>query len=95
MSQIKPQGNRVLVEPIKAEATKGGILLPESAREKPKEGKVLAIGPGKRHENGHLEPIGVEVGDVICYSTYSGTEFTLQGRDYLIVANDEILGTLL
>ncbi len=95
MSQIKPQGNRVLVEPIQAETTKGGILLPESARDKPKEGKVLAIGPGKRHEKGHLEPVGVEVGDIVCYSTYSGTEFSLEGRDYLILADDEILGTLL
>lgn len=94
MSQIKPQGNRILVEPTKAEASKGGILLPESARDKPKEGKVLATGPGKRSESGQLEPVTVQVGETVCYSSYAGTEFALEGKDYLILAEDEILGTL-
>lgn len=95
MSKIQPLENRVLVEPIRARESKGGILLPQSAQEKPREGKVLAVGPGKRSESGQLQKVEVREGDVVSFSTYSGTEFSLEDRQYLILAEDEILGILL
>lgn len=94
MSKIQPLENRALIEPIKARESKGGILLPQSAQEKPRAGKVLAVGPGKRTESGHLQKMGVKVGDIVSFSTYSGTEFTLEDQQYLILTEDEMLGIL-
>jgi chaperonin GroES len=96
MMKLKPLGNRVLIQRSKAKATKGGILLPDTAQEKPKEGKVVAVGPGKMDEKGNLEAISVKVGDTVLFSSYAGTEVKSNESDeeYLILAEDDILGIL-
>jgi chaperonin GroES len=97
MQKIKPLGNRVLVLRSKAQSTKGGILLPDTAQEKPKEGKVLAVGPGKVDESGVREQLTVKVGDLVLFSPYSGTEVKNNGNDneeLLILSEDDILGIL-
>src|SRR5262245_16529421 len=96
MAKVKPLGKRVLIQRSKASATKGGILLPDTAQEKPKEGKVLAVGPGKHNEQGTLEPVSVKVGDTVLFSSYAGTEVKNMNADeeYLIVSEDDILGVL-
>ncbi len=87
-NKVKPCGNHVLVEREDAQTTKGGILLPESAQKKPRQGVVLAVGPGVMNAKGHLEPIDVRVGDRVLFSSYGGTEYQ---DDYLIVSADDIL----
>lgn len=96
MSKIKPLGNRVLIKREKKASTKGGILLPDSAQEKPKEGTVIAVGPGKLNDDGKLEPMNVSVGDLVLFSSYSGTEVKDQNdaEEYLIMSQDDILGVL-
>lgn len=94
MVKIKPLGNRVLVERSKAATSKGGILLPDSAQEKPREGKVIAAGPGKTNENGQLEHISVKVGDKILFGSYAGTEVKHLEEEYLILSEEDILGIL-
>lgn len=96
MSNIKPLGNRVLIQRAKAPTTKGGILLPDSAQQKPKEGTVVAVGPGKSDDNGKVQPLSLKVGDKVLFSSYSGTEVKTQdnGEDYLILAEDDILGII-
>jgi len=96
MSKIKPLGNRVLIKRSKKETTKGGILLPDSAQEKPKEGKVVSVGPGKINDNGSIEPMNVSIGDTVLFSSYAGTEVKDQSDEdeYLIMSEDDILGVL-
>lgn len=96
MSTIKPLGNRVLVKRSKALASKGGILLPDSAQEKPREGTIVAAGPGKLNDKGSIEPMNVKAGDRILFSSYSGTEVKTQDdqEEYLILSEDDILGVL-
>lgn len=101
MANIKPLGNRILIQRAKAQTTKGGILLPDTAQEKPKEGTVVATGPGKIDENGKREALNVKVGDRVLFSSYSGTEvknIELKGAgddaEFLILAEDDILGIL-
>lgn len=98
MSKIKPLGNRVLVKRSKAQTTKGGILLPDSAQEKPKEGSVIAVGPGKCDENGKCEPLSVKIGDRVLFSSYAGTEVkNLEAEssdEFLILSEEDILGVL-
>jgi chaperonin GroES len=97
MVSIRPLGNRVLVKRSKKQKTKGGILLPEVAQEKPKEGEVIAVGPGKTDEDGKLQPMMVQVGDKVLFAAYAGTEVKKQGDDedeLLVMAEDEILGVL-
>lgn len=96
MVKVKPLGKRVLIQRSKAAATKGGILLPDTAQEKPKEGKVIAVGPGKRDDQGHLETPSVKVGDLVLFSSYAGTEVKdlEDAEEYLIVSEDDILGVL-
>jgi chaperonin GroES len=96
MKNIKPLGNRVLIERSKAKTTKGGILLPETAKEKPKEGVVVAVGPGKMDENGKLEPMYLKVGNTVLFSSYSGTEVKIPENDqeYLILSEEDVLGIL-
>lgn len=93
---IKPLGNRVLIKRSKAPATKGGILLPESAQEKQKEGVILAVGPGKMDDQGKNETMHVKVGDRILFSSYAGTEVKNADSDdeLLILSQDDILGVL-
>ncbi len=90
---VKPLGDRVLVQPIEAqEVKKGGIIIPDTAKEKPQEGKVVAVGPGKRDDNGKLIPMDVKKGDRVLYSKYGGTEIKIDEKDYLIMREDDILG---
>ena len=89
---FKPLGSRVLVEPIEQEEmTAGGIILPETAKEKPQEGKVLAAGPGERDEDGKRIAMDVKVGDRVLYAKYSGTEVKMDGEEYIIVRQSDIL----
>lgn len=96
MANIKPLGNRVLVQRAKAQTTKGGILLPDSAQQKPKEGTVVAVGPGKTDDNGKTHSLSLKVGDRVLFSAYSGTEVKNQdnSEDFLILAEDDILGII-
>ncbi len=96
MTKLKPLGNRVLVQRSKVKTTKGGILLPDTAQEKPKEGKVIAAGPGKMNEDGSIESMSVKVGDTILFGSYAGTEVKDMGdeNEYLILSEDEILGII-
>ncbi len=90
---IKPLGNRVVVEPIEQEeVTSGGIVLPETAKEKPQKGKVLAIGPGDRDEDGKRIPMDVKEGDTVLFAKYSGTEIKLDDKKVLILRESDLLG---
>lgn len=90
--KIRPLGDRVVVEVLKEqEVTAGGIVLPESAQEKPQEAKVLAVGPGKTLDNGEVVPLDVKEGDRVIFAKYGGTEITVEGKDYLILDSDSIL----
>ena len=95
-NNIKPLGNRVLIKRAKAQTSKGGILLPDNAQEKQKEGLVVAVGPGKVDEQGNRETMNVKLGDRVLFSSYSGTEVKdLSDEDeYLIMSEDDILGVL-
>ena len=92
--KIKPLGDRLIVKPIERETMKGGIIIPDTAKEKPMEGEVLAVGPGKLNEQGKRAPMDVKVGDKVLYGKYSGTEIKLDDETYLIIHQDEILGIL-
>lgn len=94
MTKIKPLGNRVLVQRTKAQTSKGGILLPETAQEKPREGVVLAVGPGKLNDKGEREEMSIKKGDRVLFSSYSGTEVKQENEEYLILSEDDILGIL-
>jgi chaperonin GroES len=96
MSKIKPLGNRVLIKRNKKSSSKGGILLPDSAQEKPKEGTIVSVGPGKFNDEGTQETMNVSVGDLVLFSSYAGTEVKDQGdeEEYLIMSEDDILGVL-
>jgi chaperonin GroES len=92
---VKPLGDRVLVEPIKEEEVKkGGIIIPDTAKEKPQEGKVVALGTGKRDEDGKIIPFEVKKGDRVLISKYGGTEIKIDGKEYLIMREDDILGVI-
>jgi chaperonin GroES len=92
---FRPLGDRVLVRRVEEEAkTKGGIIIPDTAKEKPQEGEVLAVGPGARDESGKLQPLDVSVGDRILFGKWSGTEVKLDGEDLLIMKESDILGVL-
>ena len=93
--KVKPLSDRVVIEPLEAEdKTSGGIYLPDSAKEKPQMGKVVAAGPGKISDSGQLVKIEVKVGDTVLYGKYSGTDITLENKDYLIVRESDILAIL-
>lgn len=94
---IKPLGNRVLIKRSKAQTSKGGILLPDSAQEKQKEGTVIAVGPGKMDEHGTVEAMNVKPGDRVLFSSYAGTEVKnlSDEEEYLIMSEDDIMGVLL
>ena len=95
LKKLKPLSDRVLVKPIdKGVEKKGGIIIPDTAKEKPQEGEVIAAGPGKRDENGKLIPMDVKVGDRILYGKYSGTEIKIEDEEHLIMHQDDILGIL-
>jgi chaperonin GroES len=93
--KIKPLGDRILAKRIKEEErTKGGIIIPDTAKEKPQEGKIVAVGKGKYGDDGKLIPIEVKAGDKILFGKYSGSEFKHEGEDLLILREDDILGII-
>jgi chaperonin GroES len=90
---FKPLGSRVLIEPVEQEEiTASGIILPETAKEKPQQGKVLAAGPGDRNDKGERVAMDVKVGDLILFAKYSGTEVKMDGKKLLILRESDILG---
>jgi chaperonin GroES len=92
---VKPLGDRVLVRPLEEKETKkGGIIIPDTAKEKPQEGKVVALGTGKVDDDGKKIPFEVKKGDRVMYSKYGGTEIKIDGEDHLILREDDILGIL-
>ena len=91
--KFRPLHDRVVVQRVDAEEkTKGGIIIPDTAKEKPQEGKVIAVGPGARDEGGKLQPLDVKAGDRILFGKWSGTEIKLDGVDYLIMKESDIMG---
>ncbi len=92
---IKPLADRVLIEPAEAETkTQSGLFIPDNAKEKPMQGKVIAVGAGKKNEKGETIPTEVKVGDTVLYGKYSGTEVTAEGKSYLIVKESDIFAIL-
>ena len=89
---LKPLGDRIIIKPTAAEEiTKGGIVLPDTAKEKPREGEVIAVGPGKVQDNGVKVPMDVKVGDKVMYSRYGGTEVKVGADEYVILRQDDVL----
>lgn len=92
---LRPLNDRVVVEPIEQESTTAsGLVLPETAKEKPQQGKVLAVGPGARDEDGERMALDVEVGDTVLFAKYAGTEIKLDGNKVLIMKESDILGVV-
>jgi chaperonin GroES len=96
MSQkFRPLADRILIKRIeKEERSSGGIIIPDTAKEKPQEGEVVAIGNGKRMENGQVQPLDVKVGDRVLFGKYSGSEIKIDGTEHLILREEEVLGIL-
>ena len=95
MTKFRPLHDRILIEPTEQEErTKGGVIIPDTAKEKPVEGRVVAVGPGARDENGKLHPLDVKVGDRVLYGKWSGTEVKVDGEDLLIVKESDVMGVI-
>ena len=95
MAKVKPLADRVLVEAAAAEeTTKGGLYIPDTAKEKPQRGKIIAVGTGRVADDGKVTPLTVKVGDEILYGKYSGTELNLEGKDYMIMRESDIYAVL-
>ncbi len=97
LMKVKPLGNRILVKRAEPKSSKGGILLPESSKEKPKQGEVIAVGPGRLDDAGKLEKLQVKVGDKVLFGSYSGTEVKVPDQaeeGLLIMSEDEILAVI-
>jgi chaperonin GroES len=93
--KFRPLHDRVVVERITADAkTAGGIIIPDSAQEKPQQGKIVAVGPGGRDESGKLIPIDLKAGDLVLFGKWSGTEVKIDGQDFLIMKESDIMGVL-
>lgn len=89
--ELTPLSDRVLVKPSAAEeVTKGGLIIPDTAKEKPQRGEIVAVGTGKTLENGNIVPLSVKVGDSVLYGKYAGTEISVEGVDYLIMRESDI-----
>ena len=94
-TKLRPLGDRVVIQPTpREEMTKSGIVRPDTAKEKPQEGKVLAVGPGRIDDNGNRIPLDVQVGDVVIYSKYGGTEVKYNGEEYLILSARDVLAVV-
>ncbi|MDP9452612.1 MAG: co-chaperone GroES [Actinomycetota bacterium] len=94
--KLKPLDDRIVVRPGESEeTTASGLVIPDTAKEKPQQGEVIAVGPGRRSEQtGEVIPLGIEKGDTVVYSKYGGTEFTLDGEDVLILNSRDVLATV-
>jgi chaperonin GroES len=95
VASLKPLSDRIIIKALSAEEkTSGGIVLPDSAKEKPQQGEVVAVGPGKVLDNGKLASMDVNVGDRVYYGKYSGTEVKLNGKELVVLRQDDILGVV-
>ncbi|HET7174253.1 MAG TPA: co-chaperone GroES [Nocardioidaceae bacterium] len=93
--KIKPLEDRILVQTLEAEeTTASGLVIPDTAKEKPQEGKVLAVGPGRVDDNGNRVPLDIKVGDTVVYSKYGGTEVKYSGEEYLILSARDVLAVV-
>ena len=91
--KFKPLHDRIVESRVDAEEkTAGGIIIPDTAKEKPQEGKIIAVGPGRRDKDGNLVPLDVKAGDRVLFSKWAGTEFKLDGQEHMIMKEDDILG---
>jgi len=92
---LRPLHDRILIKRIEEkEAVKGGIIIPDTAKEKPQEGEVIAVGNGKKNEDGNIIPLDVKAGDRILFGKYSGAEIKMDGQEYLILREEEVLGII-
>jgi len=92
MAKLRPLGDKILVKRVEAETkTKSGIVLPDSAKEKPKRGKIVAVGDGKRLENGERAALNVKKGDEVIFTSYAGTEVKIDGEELMIMSEDDVL----
>jgi chaperonin GroES len=92
---VKPMEDRILLKPMEAEQkTAGGIIIPDNAKEKPQKGEVVAVGPGKTNDNGQKIEMSLKKGDKVLYGKYSGTEITIEGQEYLIVRESDVLAII-
>ena len=95
MAKLRPLGGNILVKRVEAETkTKSGIVLPDSAKEKPKRGKILAVGDGKRLDNGERAPFNVKKGDEVIFTSYAGTEVKIDGEELMIMSEDDVLAVV-
>ena len=95
MAKLRPLGDKILVKRVEAESkTKSGIVLPDAAKEKPRRGKVLAVGEGKRNESGERSPVNVKKGDEVIFASYAGTEVKIDGEELMIMSEDDILAVV-
>ncbi len=95
MAKLKPISDRIIVKAITAEEkTAGGIVLPDTAKEKPQEGEVLAVGPGKLLDTGKIAAMDLKIGDRVVYSKYGGTEIKLNGEEFVVLRQDDVLGVV-
>jgi chaperonin GroES len=95
VSTVKPLGDRIFVKVSESEErTAGGILLPDTAKEKPQVGEIVAVGPGKRNDDGSYQALEVKIGDKVLYSKYAGTDIKLGGEEYVLLSEKDILATL-
>jgi chaperonin GroES len=93
--KVRPLGDRVLVKRLEEEEkTKGGIIIPDTAKEKPQQGKVVAVGNGRTTEDGKVIPMNVKVGEKVLFQKYSGSDIKIEGEEYLILREEEILGII-
>jgi len=93
--KIRPLQDRIIVRRVdEEETTKGGIIIPDSAKEKPQEGKVIAVGKGKANDEGKIQALDVKKGDKVLFSKYSGTEINIEGVEHLIIREDDVLGVV-
>ena len=93
--KIRPLNDRILVQRLEEEAkTAGGIIIPDSAKEKPAEGKIIAVGPGKLNDSGERVALQVKAGDIVLFSKYGGTDVKIDGESYLIMREDDVLGVI-
>lgn len=89
--KIKPLQDRILVERVEEEETVGGIIIPDTAKEKPQKGKIIEVGPGRKDEDGKPIPLDVKKGDMVLFNKYAGTEIKIEGKEYLLMREDDVL----
>jgi chaperonin GroES len=92
--KLKPIRDNIIVERLEAEGKKGSIIIPDSAKEKPKQGKVIAVGKGKRDDDGNIVALNVKKGDTVIFTSYAGTDVEIDGKPYIIMSESDVLGII-